>query len=254
MNQPPQLVVFVSSNSDVCRQFQHSGVLNSLVTNSIPIKCHVLTLDSAQARTAALEGKKGLRIESVPSGVLLYPDGKMEIFVGATKISHLISGIIQSYRPPQADIPNEPHQQQQRQQHQQQHHQQQHHQQHISTQKSKRYECSDSESDEQDHIKIKHRAKIPKKSSKSRSKPRTKKRHSRGGNDIQFGGEHEQSHQSHQSQADDPLAAYEYHEPRQPTMMSSSMTEEKRVQSNSNILDIAKQMERDRNATLGRIE
>lgn len=84
-----EMILFVSTTSPACRQPLE---FISRFGKGLPIR--VVRLDTVEQRQAAATGRH-FQVVSVPTMVMIYEDGNLQMFVGSPKISTLLSGFVE---------------------------------------------------------------------------------------------------------------------------------------------------------------
>jgi hypothetical protein len=105
-----EAILFIASNSRACLP-----TLSLIEHTGLPVE--IVRLDTSQSRQIAMTGKY-FQIRAVPTLVVVYSDGNLQLFVGAPKINQWLSMITQPsarplIHPPEEyiddnDIPEEP--------------------------------------------------------------------------------------------------------------------------------------------------
>ena len=87
--------MFVSTNSSACQ-----GPISMVSSSGAPIE--IVRLDSKESRVAAARGKH-FQITNVPSLVTLFTDGKLQLFVGTDRIYPVLQSLLAPPSPPEEE-------------------------------------------------------------------------------------------------------------------------------------------------------
>ena len=95
MAQIQRVILFVSTNSPACQ-----GPISMVSSSGAPIE--IVRLDSKESRLAAARGKH-FQITNVPSLVTLFTDGKLQLFVGIDRIYPVLQTLLSPPSPPEEE-------------------------------------------------------------------------------------------------------------------------------------------------------
>jgi len=95
MAQIQRVILFVSTNSAACQ-----GPITMVSSSGAPIE--IVRLDSRESRVAASRGKH-FQITNVPSLVTMFTDGKLQLFVGTDRIFPVLQSLLSPPSPPEED-------------------------------------------------------------------------------------------------------------------------------------------------------
>jgi hypothetical protein len=82
-------ILFVSSSSKACKP-----CMDFIAQTGFPVK--IVRLDTTKARRQASQGSPHFQVVSVPTMIVTYDDGNLQMFVGGRKITDWIGTVIQS--------------------------------------------------------------------------------------------------------------------------------------------------------------